>query len=120
MGMFNPLSGNHPAASSMKTVWIHIDTDALPGDPDHLKVFASGEAANCWLEDNDPGGAAFAYISLRSEPHQARVHDPDCGARPMESFEALSTIGARVKFKIPEIVLGALLATAVFAVGMSF
>jgi hypothetical protein len=38
----------------------------------------------------------------------------------MESFEALNTIGARVKFKIPEIVLGALLATAVFAVGMSF
>jgi hypothetical protein len=47
------------------------------------------------------------------------VYDPDCSVRPLESIEALNTVGARVKFRIPEIVLGALLATAVFAVGMS-
>jgi hypothetical protein len=28
----------------MKTVWIYINTDALPGDVDHLQVFATGEA----------------------------------------------------------------------------
>jgi hypothetical protein len=37
----------------------------------------------------------------------------------MEGIEALNTVGAQVKFKIPEIVLGALLATALFAVGMA-
>jgi hypothetical protein len=25
----------------MKTVWIYVNTDALPGDVDYLKVFAS-------------------------------------------------------------------------------
>jgi hypothetical protein len=29
----------------MKTVWIYINTDALPGDVEHLKVFASEDAA---------------------------------------------------------------------------
>jgi len=117
MGISNPAT--IPKNRLTDTVWIHIDANALAGDPDHLQVFRSEEAANRWLEDNDPGGAAFAYISLRSEPPRPRVYDPDCSARPLESIEALNTVGARVKFRIPEIVLGALLATAVFAVGMS-
>ena len=28
----------------MKTVWIYINTGTLPGDVDHLQVFATGEA----------------------------------------------------------------------------
>jgi hypothetical protein len=30
------------------------------GDVDHLKVFASEDAANAWFAENDPGGVAFA------------------------------------------------------------
>ena len=46
---------------SMKTVWIYISTDALPGDVDYVQVFASEEAANRWIEENDPEGVAFEY-----------------------------------------------------------
>jgi hypothetical protein len=31
------------------------------GDEDHLKVFASEEAADRWFVENDPEGAAFEY-----------------------------------------------------------
>jgi hypothetical protein len=33
----------------------------LYGDVDHLKVFASEDAANRWLAENDPEGVAFEY-----------------------------------------------------------
>jgi hypothetical protein len=29
-----------------KTVWVYINIDALPGDPDYQQVFASEKAAN--------------------------------------------------------------------------
>jgi hypothetical protein len=45
----------------MKTVWIYVNTDALPGDVNHLQVFASEEAAQRWFDENDPEGAAFEY-----------------------------------------------------------
>jgi hypothetical protein len=31
------------------------------GDVDYLKVFASEEAAETWLAENDPEGVAFEY-----------------------------------------------------------
>jgi hypothetical protein len=31
------------------------------GDKDHLKVFASEDAAETWLADHDPEGVAFAH-----------------------------------------------------------
>jgi hypothetical protein len=31
------------------------------GDVDHLKVFASEEAAERWFRENDPEGVAFEY-----------------------------------------------------------
>ena len=43
----------------MKTVWIYVDTDTLPGDVDHLQVFATEEAAQRWFDEHDPEGAAF-------------------------------------------------------------
>ena len=45
----------------METVWIYVKTDALLGDPDYQQVFASEEAANRWLKENDPEGVAFEY-----------------------------------------------------------
>jgi hypothetical protein len=34
------------------------------GDPDHLKVFASPDASEAWLAENDPEGVAFKYDVL--------------------------------------------------------
>ncbi|MEH2543238.1 MULTISPECIES: hypothetical protein [unclassified Bradyrhizobium] len=48
----------------MKTVWIYVDTSKDVGDPDHLKVFASPEAADAWFEKNDTEGVAFGYDVL--------------------------------------------------------
>ena len=43
------------------TVWIYVDTSKQVGDREHLKVFASLEAALAWFELNDPEGVAFEY-----------------------------------------------------------
>ena len=43
------------------TVWIYVDTSKQVGDVDHLKVFASEDAANRWFVENDQEGVAFRY-----------------------------------------------------------
>ena len=45
----------------MTTVWIYVDTNKEVGDVDHLKVFATAEAADEWFKDTDPEGVAFEY-----------------------------------------------------------
>jgi hypothetical protein len=53
----------------MTTVWIYVDTNKDVGDPDHLKVFATPEAADEWFKDNDPEGVVFGYevMELKAE-----------------------------------------------------
>jgi hypothetical protein len=46
------------------TVWIYVDTSKQVGDKDHLKVFANEDAAETWLQENDPEGVAFEYEVL--------------------------------------------------------
>ena len=48
----------------MTTVWIYVDTNNEVGDPDHLKVFASADAADEWFKDNDPEGVAFEDVVI--------------------------------------------------------
>ncbi|XIA63298.1 hypothetical protein ACFIOY_29550 [Bradyrhizobium sp. TZ2] len=48
----------------MQKVWIYVDASKSVGDPDHLKVFASPEAADAWFAKNDPEGMAFEYDVL--------------------------------------------------------
>lgn len=43
-------------------VWIYVDTKFQVGDKDHLKMFATREAADLWLAENDPQGVAFGYM----------------------------------------------------------
>jgi len=43
------------------TVWIYINTAKEVGDEDHLKVFASEDAANAWFAEHYPEGVAFEY-----------------------------------------------------------
>jgi hypothetical protein len=45
----------------MTKVWIYTDTSKHVGDPEHLKVFATVDAAEKWFGENDPEGAAFEY-----------------------------------------------------------
>jgi hypothetical protein len=47
--------------SEDKTVWIYVNTAKEVGDVDHLKVFASEDAANAWFAEHDPEGVAFEY-----------------------------------------------------------
>jgi hypothetical protein len=46
------------------TVLIYVNTSNQVGDPDHLKVFANNDAAETWLQENDPAGVAFEYEVL--------------------------------------------------------
>ena len=43
------------------TVWVYVDAGKRVGDRDHLKLFATEDAANEWFCDNDPEGVAFEY-----------------------------------------------------------
>jgi hypothetical protein len=38
----------------LATVWASVDTSKRVGDRDHLKLFATEDAANEWFRDNDP------------------------------------------------------------------
>jgi hypothetical protein len=46
------------------TEWIYVDTSKQVGDAEHVKVFATTDAAEKWLEENDPEGVAFEYEVL--------------------------------------------------------
>jgi hypothetical protein len=53
--------GAEKAQERPMTVWIYVDTRKEVGDKDHLQVFASEDAAETWLQENDPEGVAFEY-----------------------------------------------------------
>ena len=38
----------------MKTVWIYVNTSKQVGDPEHIKVFATTDAAQKWFEETIP------------------------------------------------------------------
>jgi hypothetical protein len=46
------------------SVFVYVNTSKLIGDPEHIKVFASQDAAETWFEENDPEGVAFEYQIL--------------------------------------------------------
>lgn len=56
-------------------VWVYVDTSKKVGDRDHLKVFASQEAALAWFELNDPEGVAFEYEVRSSGTTPREAHD---------------------------------------------
>ncbi|MET4201872.1 hypothetical protein [Bradyrhizobium sp. LA6.12] len=41
------------------TVFVYVNTAKQVGDVDHIKVFASVDAAETWFEENDPEEVAF-------------------------------------------------------------
>jgi hypothetical protein len=56
------------------TVLIYVNTSKQVGDADHLKVFANVDAAETWLEENDPK-AWHSNMRSWSEPDRA-PNDP--------------------------------------------
>ena len=56
--------GQEKAEERPMTVWVYVDTSKQVSDVDHLKVFASEDAAEKWLQENDPQGVAFEYEVL--------------------------------------------------------
>ena len=46
------------------TVLTYVYTSKQVGDKDHLKVFATTDAAQSWFKENDPEGVAFEYEVL--------------------------------------------------------
>ena len=46
------------------TVFIYVNASRQVGDAEHIKVFASQDAAETWFEENDPEGVAFEYEVL--------------------------------------------------------
>jgi hypothetical protein len=45
-------------------VLIYVNTGKQVGDSDHLKVFANGDAAETWFEENDAEGVACEHEVL--------------------------------------------------------
>ena len=41
------------------TVFVYVNTSKQVGDPDHLKDFATTDAAETWFEKNDPEIVGF-------------------------------------------------------------
>ena len=48
------------------TVFIYVNTSKQVGDRDHLKIFASADAAEAWFAENDAEGVAFEYEIIGS------------------------------------------------------
>ena len=45
-------------------VFVYVNNSKRVGDPEHIKVFATPDAAEKWFEQNDPEGVAFEYEDL--------------------------------------------------------
>ncbi|UPT93878.1 hypothetical protein J4G48_0031705 [Bradyrhizobium barranii subsp. apii] len=43
------------------TVFVYVNTAKQVGDIEHIKIFATADAAERWFEENDPEGVAFEY-----------------------------------------------------------
>ena len=46
------------------TVFVYLNTSKQVDDAEHVKVFATTDAAEKWFEENDPEGVAFEYDVL--------------------------------------------------------
>ena len=44
--------------------FVYVNKGKQVGDAEHIKVFASQDAAETWFEENDPEGVAFEYEVL--------------------------------------------------------
>jgi hypothetical protein len=52
------------AIGTVMTVFVYVNINKQVGDPEHIKVFATTDAAEKWFDDHDPEGVAFEYEVL--------------------------------------------------------
>jgi hypothetical protein len=74
-----------------KAVWIYLDKKKKVGDADHLKVFASADAANKWLRSNKRAGVANRY-EVQKAPADLPVETKAPKGRQTVSNGALTAI----------------------------
>jgi hypothetical protein len=91
-------------------VLIYVNTSKDVGDVDHLKIFASEDAAERWFVENDQEGVAFEYQVTRMSAAHAyeRVPFGATGA----SVQCID--GARAMFYHQVTVIAAFKAGAIF------
>jgi hypothetical protein len=46
------------------TVFVYVNTRKQVGEVNHIKVFATADAAEKWFGENNPEGVAFEYEVL--------------------------------------------------------
>jgi hypothetical protein len=46
------------------TFWVYVNTSKQVGDREHMNVFATDDATEIWLQENDLEGVAFEYEVL--------------------------------------------------------
>jgi hypothetical protein len=78
------------------TVWIYINTAKEVGDVDHLKVFASEEAAERWFAEHD----LSAFGGNPDTPFQGR-HDRFCHWPSLKVSNSDQTTAAPCAFLPP-------------------
>ena len=78
-------------------VWIYVDSRKQVGDEEHLKVFASANAANAWFEENDLEGVAFEYPVMKGR----QLRRPCC----MKSANTAKPTGIKPTTTIPTSIL---------------
>ena len=49
------------------TVFVYVNTNRQGDDAERVKVFATPDAAQAWIEENDPEGEAFEREVIGSE-----------------------------------------------------
>jgi len=58
------------------TVLIYVGTSKQVGDPDHIKIFASTDAAETWFEENDSEGVASSMWFWNRRPRPTAKPGP--------------------------------------------
>jgi hypothetical protein len=59
------------------TVWIYVDTSKDVGNPEHLKVFATADAAESWFKANAPKALRSSMTFWSNRHRRIAVCDDD-------------------------------------------
>ena len=66
------------------TVWVYLNTRKAGGDKDRVKVFATFEAAEAWIEANDPEGVAYEHDLIGEASARGLSTSKQSAARAVE------------------------------------
>ena len=81
------LGGGSLREGPMTTVWIYVDTNHDVGHPDHLKVFATPDAADEWFKDPR---ALLLATRLKGRPRRGRRQRRPLPDHPLKVLSPVS------------------------------